>query len=163
MANEWLRDLYLHQSWADAEHWHAIDAHPAARDDEAVRKRLHHIHFVQHAFLWTVGDRKNPFVPTQPEQFTTFDDLRSYAAEYHQQVSPFVAALTDARIAEPVSIMWFKDPPLTITVAEALTQCAMHSHYHRGQNATRLRELGGTPPTTDLIVWKWKGRPVGAW
>ena len=36
----------------------------------------------------------------------------------------------------------------------------MHSHYHRGQNATRLRELGGEPPMTDLIVWYWKGRPV---
>jgi hypothetical protein len=32
-----------------------------------------------------------------------------------------------------------------VTVTEALTQCAMHSHYHRAQNATRLRELGGGP------------------
>ena len=36
---------------------------------------------------------------------------------------------------------------------------AMHSQWHRGQNAMRLRELGGEPPTTDLIVWYWKGRP----
>jgi hypothetical protein len=108
-----LRDLFNHQTWADAEHWRAIGAHPAARADQTIRKRLHHLHFVQHAFLWTVGDRK--------------------------------------------------DPPLTITVAEALTQCAMHSHYHRGQNATRLRDLGGEPPPTDLIYWQWKGRPAGAW
>jgi uncharacterized damage-inducible protein DinB len=39
----------------------------------------------------------------------------------------------------------------------------MHSHYHRGQNATRLRELGGEPPMTDLIVWYWKGRPRPDW
>jgi uncharacterized damage-inducible protein DinB len=39
----------------------------------------------------------------------------------------------------------------------------MHSHYHRGQNATRLRELGGTPPNTDLIVWYWKGQPESEW
>jgi uncharacterized damage-inducible protein DinB len=58
---------------------------------------------------------------------------------------------------------WFKEPALTITVGEALTQCAMHSQWHRGQNATRLRELGATPPTGDLIVWYWKGRPVPAW
>jgi uncharacterized damage-inducible protein DinB len=58
--------------------------------------------------------------------------------------------------------VWFKDPPLTITVAEALTQCSRHSHYHRGQNAARLRELGGEPPTTDLIVWHGKAAP-GAW
>jgi uncharacterized damage-inducible protein DinB len=58
---------------------------------------------------------------------------------------------------------WFTDPPLSITVTEALTQCAMHSHYHRGQNATRLRELGGEPPGTDIIVWYWKNRPAPAW
>ena len=158
-----LRDLFNHQTWADAEHWHAIGAHPAARDDQAIRKRLHHLHFVQHAFLWTVGDRKSQFKMGKPEDYASFDDLHAYAREYHDQIAPFFASLSNARLAEPVSIVWFKDPPLTITVAEALTQCAMHSHYHRGQNATRLREVGGEPPPTDLIYWQWKGRPAGAW
>jgi uncharacterized damage-inducible protein DinB len=52
---------------------------------------------------------------------------------------------------------------LRLTVTEALTQCAMHSHYHRGQNATRLRELGGEPPATDLSVWYWRGRLAADW
>jgi uncharacterized damage-inducible protein DinB len=163
MSHAWLRDLYAHQSWADAEHWRAIGAHPEAHGDLAIRGRLHHIHFVQHAFLWTIGDRGQLFTPTKVEDFSSFDALQSYARAYHDQADPFVSALDDARLAEPVSIVWFKDPPLTITVAEALTQCAMHSHYHRGQNASRLRELGGEPPATDLIYWQWKGRPLGAW
>jgi uncharacterized damage-inducible protein DinB len=163
MSQAWLRDLHSHQNWADAEHWRAIGEHPAARDDLGIRGRLHHIHFVQHAFLWTVGDRGQLFTPTKVEDFSSFDALRSYARVYHDQADPFVSALDDARLAEAVSIVWFKDPPLTITVAEALTQCAMHSHYHRGQNASRLRELGGEPPATDLIYWQWKGRPRGAW
>jgi uncharacterized damage-inducible protein DinB len=163
MSNAWLRDLYSHQTWADAEHWRALGAHPAARDDEAIHKRLHHVHFVQHAFLWTVGDRRSKFVVSRPEDFASFDELRVYAREFHEQVPGLLAGLSDSRLAEPVSIVWFKDPPLTITVAEALTQGAMHSHYHRGQNATRLRELGGEPPTTDLIVWHWKGRPAPVW
>jgi uncharacterized damage-inducible protein DinB len=163
MANEWLRELYAHQTWADAEHWNAIAALAAAREDAAIRQRLHHIHFVQHAFLWTVGARDRPFSVTKPDDFSSFDRLREYAREYYVQLEPFLRSLSDPRLAEPVSIVWFKDPPLTITVAEALTQCAMHSHYHRGQNATRLRELGGEPPTTDLIYWQWKGRPPGAW
>jgi uncharacterized damage-inducible protein DinB len=52
---------------------------------------------------------------------------------------------------------------MTLTVTEALTQCDMHSQHHRGQNATRLRELGGEPPPTDLIFWYWKGRPAPEW
>lgn len=162
MANQWLRDLCAHQAWADAEHWNAIGAHPGAREDVAIRQRLHHLHFVQHAFLWTVGARDRPFTVTKPDDFASFDGLRDYAREYHLQL-PVLQDLSDARLAEPVSIVWFKDPPLTITVAEALTQCVMHSQHHRGQNAVRLRELGGPPPTTDLIYWQWKGRPPGAW
>ena len=163
MDAQLLKDLARYQAWADAELWRAIGAHSKAREDQAILNRLHHIHFVQHAFLWTVGDRKRLFTPTKAEDFGSFEALRSYAREYHEQVGPLLTSLSDTRLAEPVSIVWFKDPPLTITVAEALTQCAMHSHYHRCQNAIRLRELGGEPPTTDLIVWQWKGRPAGAW
>jgi uncharacterized damage-inducible protein DinB len=42
-------------------------------------------------------------------------------------------------------------------------QAAMHSHYHRGQNATRLRELGGVPPATDFIMWVRNGQPNARW
>jgi uncharacterized damage-inducible protein DinB len=160
--NPLLRDLFQHQVWADAEHWSAIGAHQPARDDHAIRNRLHHIAIVQRAFLWGVGDRKEEFAFTKPDDFT-FDGLRQYAREHHDRITTYIATVTDARVAETVVIPWFNDPPLTLNVAEALTQCAMHSHYHRGQNATRLRELGGEPPMTDLIVWYWKGRPPPIW
>jgi uncharacterized damage-inducible protein DinB len=34
-----------------------------------------------------------------------------------------------------------------------LLQAVLHSQHHRGQIATRLRDLGGSPPTVDYIVW----------
>jgi uncharacterized damage-inducible protein DinB len=160
--NSLLRDFYGHQVWADAEHWRAIDAHPPARDDEAIRNRLHHIAIVQRAFLWGVGDRQEDFAFTKPEDFT-FDGLKQYAREHHDRITIYMSTVSDARLAEPVAIPWFQDPPLMLKVEEALAQCAMHSHYHRGQNATRLRELGAVPPLTDLIFWYWKGRPGPTW
>ena len=51
--------------------------------------------------------------------------------------------------------------PLTITVGEALMQMAMHSQWHRGQNATRLRELGAQPAAVDLIAGTGKAGPRG--
>jgi uncharacterized damage-inducible protein DinB len=162
--NSILRDLYSHQAWADADLWRAIGAHPPAREDAAIRSRLHHIHLVQRAFLWMVGDRSEQFVMTKSEDFRSFDDLRQYARSYHDEMSRFLAAVSDARLAQDVEIPWApKDAPRTLTVTEALTQAAMHSHYHRGQNATRLRELGGEPPITDLIKWYWVGRKDAAW
>jgi uncharacterized damage-inducible protein DinB len=161
--NPILRDMFDHQFWADAELWNALAAHAPARDDTAIRHRLHHIHQVQRAFFWGVGGGVKPINLTKPDDFASFDDLRAYARESHDEIRAGLERLTDARLAEPIRIPWFKDPPLTITITEALTQCAMHSHHHRGQNATRLRELGGVPPSTDLIVWYWKGRPQANW
>lgn len=161
--NALLGDLYGHLPWADAEHWRAIEASSAAREDPAIRARLHHIHLVQRAFTWIVGDRAQAFEFSKPEDFATFDDLKAFARASHAGLARILSQASDARLDEIVKIEWFKDPPLTITVAEALTQCAMHSQWHRGQNATRLRELGATPPTVDLITWYWRGRPAARW
>jgi uncharacterized damage-inducible protein DinB len=161
--NPLLRDLYGHQAWADAEHWRAIEAHPPAAGDRAIRDRLHHIHQVQRIFMWAAGDRAVAFTTTAPADFPSLADLNAYARGSHAEIDRLLGAITDARLGETMAMPWFKNPPLSITVAEALTQCAMHSHYHRGQNATRLRELGGAPPLTDLIAWYWKGRPAPAW
>ena len=91
------------------------------------------------------------------------DELKAEARRTHEDARRFVEEAGDDALAAPVSLPWFKDPPLEISLAQALHQCAMHSHYHRGQNATRLKELGGSPPLSDLIVWWWKGRPPALW
>jgi uncharacterized damage-inducible protein DinB len=162
--NSILRDLYGHQAWADAELWRAIGVHQQAREDPAIRNRLHHIHLVQHAFLWMVSDRADQFVITKAEDFRSFEDLKQYARGYHDGIHRFLGGVSDGRLADEIEIPWApKDAPQTLTVTEALTQAAMHSHYHRGQNATRLRELGGEPPITDLIKWYWVGRRDAEW
>lgn len=161
--NPLLRDLFGHQFWADAEAWSALGAHPPARDDAAIRNRLHHIHLVQRVFMWAVRHDGAPFALSTAADYPSFDDLRAYARASHAEIQQMLDTIGDARLGEPVTIPWFKDPPLTLTVTEALAQSVMHSQHHRGQNATRLRDLGGTPPSTDLIVWYWKGRPAPAW
>jgi uncharacterized damage-inducible protein DinB len=163
VMNPLLGDLCTHQLWADAEHWRAIEAHPPAADDAAMKTRLHHIHLVQRAFLWAVGNRATDLSITKPDDFASLGDLKAFARGVHEGLEHFLASATDAHLDDRIAMPWFRDPPLSITVTEALTQCAMHSHYHRGQNATRLRELGGEPPLTDLIAWYWKGRPAAAW
>ena len=158
-----LQDLFRHQAWSDAEHWRAIEAHTPARDDEVIRRRLHHIHLVQRLFIWAVDERNTEFSFGKPEDFKTFQELRSFAQGSHRLIDEYVTGLNEIRLAKPVTFSLFKDPPLTISVSEALTQSVMHSQWHRAQNATRLRELGGEPPTVDLIIWYWKGRPVPQW
>jgi len=100
---------------------------------------------------------------TSPADCPTFEALRTYARAVHGAIDDELGRLSDTDLAGPVSIPWFKGRPLTITRAEALTQAVMHSRWHRGHNSTRLRELGVTPPTLDLIVWYWIGKPAARW
>ena len=158
----YLNELYAHQEWADAEHWRALEAHAPALEDKAIRERLLHIHLVQHAFLWITGPRAVPFASKKMEDFATIADVKSYAREGLSQLNQLLQDCSPDRMEETIEVIWFR-PPAKITVAQALTQAAMHSHYHRGQNATRLRELGGVPPTTDFIVWLHKGQPPANW
>jgi uncharacterized damage-inducible protein DinB len=158
----YLHELYVHQEWADAEHWRTFECYPAALADQAIRTRLHHIHLVQSAFLWVVGPRTAQFVITKVEDYPNIGDLKASARKYHSEMAAMLGTTDEGRLGETIEVPWFQ-PPLKISVRHALMQAAMHSHYHRGQNATRLRELGGVPPGTDFIEWLRKGQPAARW
>jgi len=157
-----LIDLYKHQFWADTEHWKAFENFPSALEDKIIKKRLYHIHLVQNAFYTVVSGEK--FERKKYEDFSDICELKEYAKSYHGKKLAFLKDCSDSKLLEVVTIPWFKDPPLSISVEKALMQCVMHSQYHRAQNALRLRELGGEPPySTDLITWFWKGNPEAKW
>jgi uncharacterized damage-inducible protein DinB len=160
-VNPYLDELYAHQEWADAEHWRAFERHPSALADKAIGERLHHIHLVQHAFLWATGPRTTEPAFKKLEDFSAMSDLKLYARQGHAGLKAVIFAITPQTLEEIAEIPWFK--PLQLSRRHALMQAAMHSHYHRGQNATRLRELGGVPPTTDFIVWLKDGQPAARW
>jgi uncharacterized damage-inducible protein DinB len=157
--HEMMKDLFAHQAWADAEHWRALEASPRALDD--VRRRLHHIVTVQRSFLalW----RAEPFGGAALDEALSPAELKDAARGYHDEAAVFLAGLAPERLSDEIVVPWFENPPCRITLAQAMQQVVMHSQYHRAQNANRVRELGGKPPNTDLIVWYWKGRPAPRW
>jgi uncharacterized damage-inducible protein DinB len=116
---------------------------------------------LQHAFLWITGPRTTGFENKEAVDFASSTELKKYAREGLAKLNDFVRSVDPAR-ADTIEVPWFR-PPAKITIRQALTQAAMHSHYHRGQNATRFRELGGVPPMTDFIVWLHKGQPAAQW
>jgi uncharacterized damage-inducible protein DinB len=156
-----LSDLLGHQAWADARQWHALEKHAGALADRALRERLHHIHLVQAAFLALVRGAAPKL--TKVEDYPDLATLKAEAVSYHADAAAWLDAADDSRLEEPVTVPWAPDGPTRVTARQALVQSVMHSHYHRAQNATRLRELGGQPPVTDFILWLWQGRPAARW
>jgi|SRR5581483_2530798 len=158
----YLHELLAHQQWADAEHWRAFESYPSAISDKALYERLHHIHLVQHGFLWITGSRTSQFEYKKVEEFPDPSTLKNYAQQGLAGLDERLKNTPPHELEEIIEIPWFK-PAARISRGHALLQVAMHSHYHRGQNATRFRELGGAPPMTDFIEWLRIGQPVARW
>jgi uncharacterized damage-inducible protein DinB len=155
-----LADLFGHQQWADSVHWKALAAHKGALEDDAIRKRLHHLHSVQRGFLdvWKGTLRR----PLPLESFSSMEALRQDVRAYYGELNAFLAE-SGSRLDEVLRVPWFPDPQRPVRMSETMLQVVMHSAHHRAQNAVRLRELGGAMPVTDYIVWILEGRPAPGW
>ena len=135
MSNDWLRNLYGHQSWADAEQWRAIGEHPAAR--RSGRFSIDCITFTSFSTP-SCGRLATGKEPVRRPPGRGIRLVRRSCVRTPARISPQISPPRGADRRAPRRTgddCVVHDPPLTITVAEALTQCTMHSHYHRGQNA----------------------------
>jgi uncharacterized damage-inducible protein DinB len=161
-----LQPLMRHMEWADALVWSAVLALPAERADPLTRERLHHVHWVQHAYLriW----RQEP-VDAPPPVPAELGVVLARARELYPAAAGFLGSIEASELERRVEFPWREHLRSTFgevhptTLAEAVLQVALHSTYHRGQINARLRELGGEPPLVDFIVWVWAGKPEPRW
>ena len=142
----YLDELYAHQEWADAEHWRAFEAHPP---HSMTKYPGTSAPYSFGAAWFRVGDEcgKTGVRLQKLEDFPSMAELKKYGQDGLLHLNEFVKSLDAARAEEIIEVPWFR-PPAKISIRQALTQAAMHSHYHRGQNATRFPSLGGVPPMT---------------
>jgi len=160
-------EMLTHMEWADAESWRVVRALPAAQSDERVKWLMHHAHLVQSVYLQTW--RGDPFQLTELTAYPDVAAIAAWARPYYPQVSAFANTVDEARFGEPVDFPWSAmiiekfGKALPATLSESVWQVLSHSTYHRGQLATRIRELGGEPPLVDFLVWVWANKPAPEW
>jgi len=163
-----VRDLYRHMQWADAEIWRALAAKPEVLSDPQLLDLVRHIHSVQRSFLlmWTNTPLDQKDIDGQREP----DVLRERARSYYAEADAFLTRVEPEMLSEIVVMPWLQHfaerlgrPLQAPTLADTLLQLPAHSTYHRGQANLRLRELGGEPPLVDYIAWVWFGRPEPHW
>jgi uncharacterized damage-inducible protein DinB len=155
-----LRDMFRHMAWADAV-WFQTWSKSGFQEDPDLLQRMQHTADVQGAFLMVLRGEEVlfPGEPPVPE----FHRLRELTRGNHAAFDAMFRAMEPDTILQTVLVPWFPGPPCLVTVAEALTQVAMHTQHHRGQFMTRLKALGGKPQNVDYIIWAWKQRPEGRW
>ncbi len=162
-----LLELTRHMEWADAVVFAALRGRPLAEQDDALLKRLRHLHLVQKVFLDVWLDR-----PIQPQETDAFSvgELSAFARALHPRIRSFQETLAPADLDRAVALPWsaLVSRQLGFEIAEptlgqTLAQVAAHSAYHRGQANARLRELGVEPPMTDYIACVWARQPPPPW
>lgn len=161
------RSLLTHMEWADAHTWRALRAVPSAHTDDRLRWLLHHLHLVQSVYLQTW--RGDPFVLTELSSYPDLPAIEAWARPYYPKAVEFAQSLDDARLGHVIEYPWTNlivekfGSVVPSTLSESAWQVFSHTTYHRGQVATRLREIGGEPPLVDFMVWVWGGTPAAEW
>lgn len=145
-----LRDLVDHKWYANACLLTAIGRHqPAAQDDE-LRKLLHHILLANK--FWLALSMEQAFSIEKESSVPEF--LAIITGNYrktHATESEWIAHIRETDLDRTLETPYI--PGGSFSIAEGVMQVCMHSHGHRAQCATRLRQLGGNPPATDFILW----------
>lgn len=159
--------LLTHMEWADAETWRAIRSAPTAVADERIKWLCHHTHLVQSIYLqaW----RGDPFQLTELQSYPDLAAIEAWARPFYPLAATFAAEVDESRFAQPLDFPWSAmiaekfGKILPATLGESAWQVFSHTTYHRGQLATRIRELGGEPPLVDFLYWVWAGKPSPQW
>ncbi|SPE42751.1 conserved hypothetical protein [Candidatus Sulfopaludibacter sp. SbA3] len=154
MNTELLLELARHQAWADAAHWKALRENAALLEDAEIRTRLNHM-LMATKMLTGLARGEAP----DPAGMKAIEPADGLEAAMQKAQSDLAAALEavdpDKMIALPRGPQGPWEAPAGVLLLQAIT----HSQHHRGQNASRFRQLGVTPPMTDFVVWYALGRP----
>ena len=161
------RDLLTHMEWADAETWRAVRSLDAAQLDERLRWLFHHSHLVQSIYLqaW----RGDAFALTELKAYPDLTAIHAWSRPYYPLVAAFAETIDESRFVQPVDFPWSQmivekfGKMLPASLSESAWQVFTHTAYHRGQIATRIREIGGEPPPVDFLYWVWAGKPAPQW
>ena len=151
---ELLKDLARYQVWADGEHWKAIHANPKLFEDSEIRKRLNHM-VTACEMLQALARGEAPDVAGMKER-ESIAELQTAMGRAHEGLA---GVLGSTDLGKMIQLPRGPKGPFEAPAGVLLLQALTHSQHHRGQNASRMRELGLTPPMTDFVVWYAVGQP----
>jgi uncharacterized damage-inducible protein DinB len=154
MGLELLKDLARYQAWADGEHWKAIHENTKLFEDSEIRKRLNHM-VMAYEMLQALARSGAPNVAEMKDR-DSIEELETAMGRAHEGLTDTLGS-TD--LEKMVHLPRGPRGPFEAPAGVLLLQALTHSQHHRGQNASRMRELGVTPPMTDFVIWYAVGRP----
>lgn len=116
----------------------------------SVRSKLAHICGADSVWLGRIEGDSSPVMPP-PEEFPSARELRTRQEAIHRRFLEIVNEAEPVRRSRKIAYRNLKGVEFETPLDEILMHVANHGTYHRGQAASLIRRLTGTPPVTDLI------------
>lgn len=80
-------------------------------------------------------------------------DATALAQDAQRRLEAFLATLTPNRVAGPFRWKNLKGEERTAPFWAVLRHVVNHATYHRGQISSMVKRVGGTPKSTDMVLW----------
>lgn len=159
MDLEYFRHLFSYTEWANAR---IIDAIRGLTDEQRTRRlessfpnihaTLAHVGMAEWIWLrrWKgESPTQRPWWDEAPGLETVVEQIHGIESERRQ----YLSTLKDEDVAKGITYTMMSGQEYTTRLADLFAHVVNHSTYHRGQLTTMLRQVGATPPATDLIVF----------
>ncbi len=142
--------MFDYDRWANRQMLGAIRALDAP--DSRVTGLFAHLCGSKRMWLGRINANDDAMASTWPE--LSLDDSAKLLDLLDELWSNLLAALEDDDLGREVTYTMADGKSGMQTMGDIITHSMLHSQYHRGQLASRIREQGGSPPSTDFVVWR---------
>jgi uncharacterized damage-inducible protein DinB len=88
------------------------------------------------------------------EDYPDLPSLASGFVELWPQIEWVLASLTEEQVGGDFTWVNTKGESHTAPFRQVLLHFVNHATYHRGQVVALMRQLGHSPPATDLVYWR---------
>ena len=151
--------LYQYNQWANAKILDAAAnitqeqfAAPATFPHGGLRGTLVHALFAE--WIWRQRwEGTSPTTRWKPEEFSTFESLRTRWLQEEEQLMNFVSHVTDEQLHSTFDYRNIAGKPLTQVLWYAMAHVVNHGTQHRTEAAAMLTDLGYSPGDLDLIYF----------
>ena len=159
MRPDELQQLYAYNAWANGRVLSSAEpltteqlVKPLGSSFSSVRDTLAHIYAAEWVWLERFQGRTPAGLPNASE-FPDLKSLREKWTTLEAELLAFVRRLTQSDLDREMEFRSRYYGVLRNPLWQPMLHLVNHGSYHRGQAVTLLRQLGVSPPATDLTLF----------
>lgn len=153
-----LKSLHAYNSWATNRLFESLErltADQLMQEMKGSHGSIHATlcHMVGAEKVWLERWQGSPQPFLDPKSVASLAELKKLWEKAGYETAKWLGTMTDRKLGETFAMKTLTGDSFTHVFWQAFLHVVNHSTYHRGQVITMMRQLGHTPPATDLILF----------